>query len=223
VATGPKSGIFVLDVDGPEGEQALVALEQRHGPLPDLYSMQWTGGGRGGWQAFFAWPEGRTIRNSAGRLGPKLDTRGEGGYVLLPPSLTTTAYRWAQDRAPWNTPPEAAPWWLLDLLDPPIGADSERVAAFPMRPTYRANGGEDRWAIKALESELALVAIAPQGTRNDQLNRSAHALFRLVVAGRLYQDLVERGLLAAARHAGLSESEARRTIASAARARGAAA
>jgi hypothetical protein len=68
VATGPKSGIFVLDVDGPEGEQALVALEQRHGPLPDLYPMQWTGGGRGGWQAFFAWPEGRTIRNSAGRL-----------------------------------------------------------------------------------------------------------------------------------------------------------
>ena len=84
------SGIFVLDVDGPEGERALVDLERRHGALADLYPQQWTGSGRG-WQAFFAWPEGREIRNSAGRLGPKLDTRGAGGYAVLPPSLCTRA------------------------------------------------------------------------------------------------------------------------------------
>jgi hypothetical protein len=53
IATGPASGIFVLDVDGPEGERSLTDLQHRHGPLP----------------------EGRTISNSAGRLGPKLDTR----------------------------------------------------------------------------------------------------------------------------------------------------
>jgi hypothetical protein len=86
VATGPGSRIFVLDVDGPEGERALVDLEHHHGPLPELYPQQWTGSGRG-WQAFLSWPEGREIRNSAGRLGQKLDTRGEGGYVMLPPSL----------------------------------------------------------------------------------------------------------------------------------------
>ena len=89
VATGAASRLFALDVDGPEGERALVALERAHVYLPSQrYVMQWTGGGRGGWQALFAWPERRQIRNSAGRLGAKLDTRGEGGYVVLPPSVT---------------------------------------------------------------------------------------------------------------------------------------
>src|SRR5262245_34987969 len=77
VATGPGSGIFVLDIDGPEGERSLAELERRYGPLPEFYPQQWTGSCRG-WQAFFVWPEGRTIRKSAGRLGPKLDTRGDG-------------------------------------------------------------------------------------------------------------------------------------------------
>ena len=86
VATGPGSGVFVLDVDGPEGERALAALERQHGALPELFPMQWTGGGRGGWQAFFAWPVGRCIRNNVGRLGAKLDTRGEAAPAWCRPA-----------------------------------------------------------------------------------------------------------------------------------------
>jgi len=219
VATGPKSGIFVLDIDGAEGERTLVDLEHRLGDMPERYVQQWTGGDRNGWQAFFAWPEGRMIRNSAGRLGPKLDTRGEGGYVLLPPSLTTKRYRWAQERDPWSLPNEPAPAWLIDLLDPPAPPEPLHRPTFSST-TYRSPNGEDRYADKALVAELALVALAPEGMRNDQLNASAHALFRLVKDGRLYHDIVERGLIEASRHAGLHELEARRTIASAAKARG---
>jgi hypothetical protein len=80
-----------------------------------------------------------------------------------------------------------------------------------------------RYAIKALESELALVAIALKGRRNEQLNASAHALYRFVERGELPNDVVRRGLLAAAQHAGLSEREALGTISSAAKARGCAA
>ncbi len=46
---------------------------------------------------FFRCPEGAGIRNDAGKkLGPGLDVRGEGGYVLLPPSTHATrrVYEW---------------------------------------------------------------------------------------------------------------------------------
>ena len=100
----PSFGVFVLDIDGAEGERSLAQLEHQHGAFPEIYCQQWTGGGRSGWQAFFAWPTGRTIGNSAGGLlGPKLDVRGSRGYVLIPPSSTAEAYHWAVDREPGHS------------------------------------------------------------------------------------------------------------------------
>jgi hypothetical protein len=216
VATGPGSGVFVLDVDGPEGERALVDLERRHGPLPEWYPMQWTGSGRG-WQAFFAWPEGREIRNSAGRLRPKIDVRGDGGFVVLPPSRHPSGnlYAWATDREPFGIPPEPAPNWLLDLLDPPAQPQAPRQAwNGPGRPT------DDRYLLRAIEAELALVASAPQGRRNEQLNESAFNLFRFAQEGRLDAGAIAHGLEAAALHAGLEDKEIEATLKSAAAKRG---
>jgi len=71
-----------------------------------------------------------------------------------------------------------------------------------------------------LESELALVAVSPEGRRNDQLNRSAHALFRFVAAGELPMARTATVLTAAARHAGLAPHEINATLKSAATARG---
>jgi len=144
VATGPGSRIFVLDVDGPEGEYALIDLERRHGSLPELYPQQRTGSGHG-WQAFFAWPEGCEIRNSAGRLGSKFDIRGAGGFVVLPPSVHPSGnrYQWAVDRAPGSIPPESAPAWMLDLLDAPEAPPGRERTAFSAG-RYRDQAGEDR-------------------------------------------------------------------------------
>jgi hypothetical protein len=50
------------------------------------------------------------IRNSAGLLGPGLDVRGEGGYVVMPPSQTQGPYEWV-DRSPLA---EAS--WLIERL-----------------------------------------------------------------------------------------------------------
>jgi Bifunctional DNA primase/polymerase, N-terminal len=210
VATGLDSGLLVIDVDGPVGERSLVSLERQYAPWADLYPMQWTGGGRGGWQAFFAYPAGRTIGSGAGVLGPKLDHRGDPGYALIPPSAIAEPYRWETDRDPFSLPPEQPPDWLLDLLDPPE----------PVTTDEAFDKGADRYGWKTLESELALVASSREGRRNDQLNRSAHALYRLVADGRLYRADVDDGLSAAARHVGLRDREIAATLASAAKARG---
>ena len=213
VATGPASGILVIDVDGPVGDQALEDLEHRHGALPGA-PWQVTGGGRGGRQLFFAWPEGRTIRNSAGMLGPKIDVRGAGGYACVPPTITRQPYVWQV--APWDLIPPDLPAAWIDVLDPPAPAPAPRPAWSALKRT--ADGG--RYVARAFEAELALVACAPAGRRNDQLNASAHAVFRFVAEGKLSAATATDGLLAAAAHAGLTRREAMATISSAAKARG---
>jgi hypothetical protein len=81
--TGTATGVFVLDVDLPDGPASLEALEAKHGKLPPTLTQKTGGGGR---QYFFTYPEGRKVKNSTSKIGPGLDIRGEGGYVILPPS-----------------------------------------------------------------------------------------------------------------------------------------
>jgi Bifunctional DNA primase/polymerase, N-terminal len=64
----------------------------------------------GGIHIFFRYPRDTQIRNSAGLLGPGLDVRGEGGYVVVPPSRTEDSYEWV-DRSPLA---EAS--WLIERL-----------------------------------------------------------------------------------------------------------
>jgi hypothetical protein len=120
IPTGERSGLLVLDVDpGAGGPESLAALERTGGPLPRTARTR-TGGG--GMHVFFRYPEGETVRNSAGRLGPGLDVRGEGGYVVVPPSRTRSAYEWL-DRAPLAQ----ATWLLACLSGPQTYSGEERL------------------------------------------------------------------------------------------------
>jgi hypothetical protein len=108
VPTGKKSGLLALDIDSRGGgPESLAILEGQNGPLPDTARSR-TGGG--GVHVFFRYPTEEEVRNSAGWLGPGLDVRGEGGYVVVPPSSTQRAYEWI-DRSPL-----AEAVWLLKCL-----------------------------------------------------------------------------------------------------------
>ncbi len=108
VPTGERSGLLVLDVDlRGGGLESLAALERENGSLPKTARSR-TGGG--GVHVFFRYPPEKEVRNSAGCLGRGLDVRGEGGYVVVPPSRTQGVYEWI-DR---SYPIQAA--WLLERL-----------------------------------------------------------------------------------------------------------
>lgn len=114
VATGTASGLFVLDIDGAEGEASLTQLVTEHGELPRTVTVQTPRGGR---HLYFRLPEGQKIRNSASKLGTKLDVRGEGGYVVAPPSrLPNGVYTWSNGLGPDSIEVTEAPNWLLELV-----------------------------------------------------------------------------------------------------------
>jgi hypothetical protein len=117
IPTGERSGLLVLDVDAGKGTDSMAMLELSRGQPPKT-SCAATGGG--GVHLYFRYPSPRKlraaglytqqVRNSQGLLGDGLDVRGEGGYVVVPPSSTARAYRWL-DRSP-----TAGAAWLLGCL-----------------------------------------------------------------------------------------------------------
>jgi len=68
------------------------------------------------------------------------------------------------------------------------------------------------YAQKALENELTILARAPEGSRNDQLNQSSFALGQLLGAGVLDHGAVEAALSGVAASIGLTGGEIRATI-----------
>ncbi|MEK1891671.1 MAG: bifunctional DNA primase/polymerase [Phyllobacterium sp.] len=111
IATGAPSGVWVLDIDNEEGEASLRNLEATHGPLPATIEVI-TGRGR---HLYFRLGE-HSLRNSVGRIGSGIDVRGDGGYVLAPPSVhpTTRLYTWSVDSAESFSD---APDWLCRLAE----------------------------------------------------------------------------------------------------------
>ena len=91
IATGAGSCLLILDVDPRHGgDETLAKLVDTHGPLPDTVECLTPSGG---FHSYFRYPRNVAIRNSAGKLGPGLDIRAEGGYVVAPPS-TLNGRRW---------------------------------------------------------------------------------------------------------------------------------
>lgn len=95
IATGKISNLIVVDVDvGREkvGLESLEELEREYGQLPKDFVVR-TGGG--GLHIFLA-ADDRDVCNSAGRVGLDIDMRGDGGHVVVPPSLHLSGktYSW---------------------------------------------------------------------------------------------------------------------------------
>jgi len=147
IVTGRVSGLVVLDVDGPEGVET---LSSRDLFLP-LTPTAKTGKGT---HFYFKYPDGHEIRNFARKL-PGLDLRGEGGYVVAPPSLHESGVRYEWEHPPDRVPLAPAPSWLLELC--------------------KRENGEGQSGGPRIDPVSILQGV-PEGSRNDTLFREAARL-----------------------------------------------
>jgi len=146
--TGEEAGVFVVDIDPRHGGDIFLdELEAEQGTLPHTVECQTGGGGR---HIYFKWP-GKRVKCSTGQIASGIDVKGDGGYVILPPSdhKSGNTYNWLFEHEPGECPIADAPAWLL-----------ERIAE-----------GNDASAKQTDENLPAATDAIPEGHRNNTLMR----------------------------------------------------
>ncbi len=119
IVTGVVSGLVVVDVDpAHDGAASLERLERLHGRLPATVEAVSGGGGR---HLYFAHPGGHVPNRVA--LAPGIDLRGDGGMIVMPPSVHPSGarYAWRPGRGPGEAELEPLPGWLLREARSPSG------------------------------------------------------------------------------------------------------
>jgi len=170
----PTAGLLVVDVDGQDNAwpgDPERAEELACGPISLTP--------RGGRHHIFRQPVGRTFRNTTGKVGPKVDTRADGGYIVVPPSVVDAKpYRWAEtfelNVAPDELP--EPPGWLMELLESPGDLFSMNTAGGDGGGQTSAPGAQGSPQGADLPPDGNLI---PSGTRNATLARLAGNMRRV--------------------------------------------
>jgi Bifunctional DNA primase/polymerase, N-terminal/Primase C terminal 1 (PriCT-1) len=163
-ATGRISGVFVVDIDmkhGKNGEADLRALEAKHGPLPKTVESITPSKGRHLW---FRMPK-HSVPNSVAKIAPGIDIRGDGGYVLVPPSRVVEdygagSYHWSVDGASEFAD---APEWLFPSADV-SQLDTRRPPEHWQRISCGVKEGMRNQTLSSLAGYLLRKAIDPETT-----------------------------------------------------------
>lgn len=225
-------GLVVVDLDMPKpgmepltgrwagcagGTDVLELLAREAGAeWPETYTVMTPSGGL---HLYYRQPtDGDLIGCATGEgeraphLGPLVDVRGIGGYVIAAGSYSAAQGRPYVRESPAHLLPQQVPGWLLALLRRPAPAAAPRPAA---RVRQLPTGGRaERYAVAALTGELEGVGSAGEGERNRRLYAAARRLAELAPTAPavLAETTTHDELLAAARSAGLGEQEALHTI-----------
>lgn len=208
IRTGRESGIVVIDIDtlaghGVDGMKTALGLTNA-GVLPDTAHQDSASGGS---HRAYAHPGGR-IKGGAHKLGRGVDVKGDGGYFVVAPSRsrkTGIPYRWVGDTVNLPLTP-LHPRITAYLQEQPKPTITRRVGPLPQQ--------RNKYVNVAVEGEVQRIIDqgATGGGRNDQLNRSAYCLGKLVGGGMLSQQDAETALYAAAEAIGLVEHTGSRQV-----------
>lgn len=124
IRTGSVSGIVVIDIDPRhDGDNSLSKLEHTYRQLPDTLEA---GTGSGGRHVYFRHPGGY-IPNGAGIFGDGIDIRGDGGYVVAPPSIHISGRKYSWDIGTEQYDLAPMPDWLIQLLQAQTNRVPEKV------------------------------------------------------------------------------------------------
>lgn len=184
IATG--RGLVVVDIDVHKGgDDSYVDARRALGDVPDTVEVITGSGGR---HIYLAAPEGVAVRCSAGQLGPGLDVRGDGGYVVAPPSLHASGrrYQWELSGDPDDVAVAPMPeGWLARLTAPQrgralgtaaevFGEGQRNVGLFSLARSLRAKGLDEEEVEAALQVANARRCAPPLDTREvESIARSA--------------------------------------------------
>lgn len=167
IATGEKSGIWVLDLDVKNGLDGITTMARLCVEENDNFKKMANGtfgvtSRSGGAHLYFRWPDdGDGVRNSTSMIAPGVDVRGEGGYVRAPmnaASVFSTSY------------PHDAPEWLLTRAR---WSKTYATGAAEWRPVTPRPWMSADDLVKRAGLDLMKVQ---SGGRNDALNKSAFTL-----------------------------------------------
>ncbi|MFE4665938.1 bifunctional DNA primase/polymerase [Streptomyces sp. NPDC056716] len=192
----PPHHLIGIDLDTKSGTDSTAALRElalRHlFTIPPTVVVLTPSGGRHLW---LCGPPDVVVPNSASRLAPGIDVRGAGGYLVGPGSRTEFGV-YATTPGTAHLPPAPCPPTLLRLLLPPPTSGPRHAAP---------SGGNGQGLVQ-------FVAAAHAGQRNTRLFWAACRAYENGIGQSLTPSLID-----AAVSTGLSEREARATIASAER------
>jgi putative DNA primase/helicase len=188
--TGKVTGVVVLDVDvkrhEANGFDSLANLG--HAILPDTPMAHTPSGGL---HLYFRQPDNLEIRNTTGSrgqgIGPGLDWRGEGGYVIVP--SPRSGYHWDPHYNIDTTALEAVPVTLLPR------SPEKPASTRPIRPAI----GLSPYAEAALDSACRRIITAPAGEQELTLNGECFATGTLAGGGMIPPEFARRVLIWAAR------------------------
>jgi len=157
LATGVRSGFFVVDIDGEKGMEEFSSI-RRDGIPPTPIAK--TGGG--GCHIFFKYPDRGDVRNRAKIGGLSIDVRGEGGFVVVPPSDHKSGNHYE-----WKVPPNEAelaeaPEWIIDLV-----ASNSRKSTSQTEASFRETTFDDLFDTMTEILDFGTHEGSPEGKRHD--------------------------------------------------------
>ncbi|MBC2777128.1 bifunctional DNA primase/polymerase [Parasphingopyxis marina] len=204
---GRQSGVLVLDIDSDEAAEFVAKLD-----LPCTPTAK-TARGR---HIYFRYPD-YEVRNSVGLASHKLDVRGEGGYVVAPPSIHSTGFEYEWEISPLEADLAEVPENLKSVLLSDA-ANHRQIQLSAETPELATAMEQNRfaWVLECqLRASIDRLKDCKEGERNNTLNLVAFNLARYVAGAKANWEPFVLALCDASSAIGLGEAEARATCISA--------
>ena len=189
VATGAVSGFSVLDLDLGKGGDSW--WKANRGQLPPTRTHETRSGG-----LHLLFRHVPVLRNTASRLAPGVDTRGDGGYIIW----------WPADGYTVLNPEVLANWpaWLLQHLAP------KQARKAPLDLATASSAFQEA----SLAGLVRFISNASEGQRNDAVFWAACRAGQAVQAKVLSEEAAIAMIARAAEETGLPTREAEKTATS---------
>ena len=119
IITGQISGIIAFDVDGPEAEDFV----KKQGGFPVTPQSKTSKG----CHYILKYPDFKVSNSANKKL--LLDVRGDGGYIVVPPSIHPSGhrYQWVDGLSPFDIDPAPLSPWMVQYIKDHSNGSAERI------------------------------------------------------------------------------------------------